>query len=428
MSGNQGAETTEFGRSVETTLLLTGNRKKAQRILTENKKYDLLTGLKIIADQEGFDVEAMLGIGGMGAVAKARDRELNREVALKFVTNRNDPKLVRALKREAERTGGISHENVVRVYSLHTVGEVTFFSMEYVEGENLHDRLLRDPRPKETEIIRIMLEASRGIKAAHDLGIIHRDIKPRNIMISHKGVVKVADLGIAATQDELIESENQIAGTIGYMSPEQARGESVSFQADLFSLSATLYFAITGKPLINQSEIMLRQNQTGEFKVLLEKQHPSLIAFLKKGLNFSPAKRHLNIDVFLQELEKLLIDISNKPQKKSRLRLSPTTRSFALAVVIFLAGAAAAAISMNQYMQGVMVSRAEITRQLETIAQTRLQWVERQLETRPNDAPLSIIHNDLTRGLQEQIPSRLIRGITEAEEIMRSSVVNAQPE
>jgi len=186
---------TAFLRTVEETcsdLPLTEGEDASPRAEEDApKKPETLTDkLGKIAESEGFRVDQMLGKGGMGAVMLATDRAIGRKVALKFLAlpDMADQKALDSLRQEASRVGGLSHENIVQLYSWHSVGRLTFFAMEYVDGDNMQQLVQRETRMRPEKILRIMAEATSGVAAAHEQNIIHRDIKPANI-IDRKSVV-----------------------------------------------------------------------------------------------------------------------------------------------------------------------------------------------------------------------------------------------
>jgi serine/threonine protein kinase len=288
-------------------------------------KAELLDSLSWVARQKHFEVLSLLGIGGMGAVAKAKDLALNRMVALKFVRHNGDPTLFESIQREAEQIGRLPHDHIVQIHSMHTVGSITFYVMELVDGEDLHDRVLREPALSISHTMHIILEALKGIRAAHEGGLIHRDIKPRNILLSREGRVKVADFGIASTQDECQFKPTSIAGTIGFMAPEQARGEAMTADVDLFSLTATLYFALTKQlpvPYSKRLPFMLAQNQYGDFTPINNYRPdlpPPLVDFIMRNIDPEPSRRERDSSRYQQELKQLYkqaCEVWDKPAPK----------------------------------------------------------------------------------------------------------------
>ena len=209
------------------------------------EELSLTEKLSAIAFQAGFEAERVLGQGGMGAVVLAIDVQLRRRVALKFIALASgSEKAVEDLKLEAERMSRLTHENIVQVYSWHRAGDLVFFAMEFVDGQTLHEWVRREPVVRVQQALRIIAEAAAGIAYAHQQGILHRDIKPQNILIGRTGRVKVADFGLASTVEEGWCGDGRVCGTLGYMAPEQARGESFGPASDVFSLTATLFYAL----------------------------------------------------------------------------------------------------------------------------------------------------------------------------------------
>ncbi len=405
---------TVLARSVESTLLDMEGREKAQRHKVRPGEFDLLAGLRIIADQENFDVVSLLGAGGMGAVAKARDRSLNRDVALKFVVNQSDVAFVRALKAEAEKTSQIAHENVVRVYSFHTVGEISFVAMEFIAGEDLGRRLDRQPPLKLREILRIVIDAARGIRAAHQRGIIHRDIKPQNILLGSDGTVKVADLGLAATREESTLNAALSGGTIGYMAPEQARGEQVAPAGDIFSLTATLYVALTGRQLLAKSPTMLEANRRGEFRIDTTGLDPALARFLARGLAREPNRRHLDMDEFLRELEALFFRVHQSGDAGWWGRLPRGVRNGVAATALLAAGLAAGAGAVTAYHAENSVARADVSAAFSEVVAAERAFLQDALRAAPQNASLVILRNDLETALSAGDPTRIAAAVRQA--------------
>lgn len=199
-----------------------------------------------------YEIERMIGSGGMGVVFKAIDSELNRPVAIKVLA----PHLARngAAKqrfgRESRAAAAVVHEHVVAIHNVESDGETPFIVMQYVSGESLQARVTRLGPLGVQQILRIGIQAASGLAAAHEQGIVHRDVKPANILLE-EGVERVllTDFGLARTVDDAsLTHTGVVAGTPHYMSPEQANGDAVDFRSDLFSLGSVLYFVATGHP------------------------------------------------------------------------------------------------------------------------------------------------------------------------------------
>jgi eukaryotic-like serine/threonine-protein kinase len=203
---------------------------------------DSLVGL-MLADR--YDVLALLGLGGMGAVYRARDRELDELVALKVIRTElaRDPSAVERFRSEVKLARRVTHGNVARTFELGSAGGVMFCTMELVDGESLTERLRRVHQLPVAEAVAIACALLDGLAAAHEANVIHRDIKPDNVLLARDGRVVIADFGVAA----MLASGGEASGTPAYMSPEQACGEPPTPASDVYSVGIVLYEAITGK-------------------------------------------------------------------------------------------------------------------------------------------------------------------------------------
>jgi hypothetical protein len=199
-----------------------------------------------------YEVEAVVGRGGMGVVFKAFDESLHRVVAVKVMA----PLLAtgatarQRFVREARAAAAVVHEHVVTIHAVDEAGGLPFIVMQYVAGTSLQDRLDRDGPLRLPEVLRIGAQAAAGLGAAHKQGLVHRDVKPANILLEN-GVerVKLTDFGLArAADDASLTQSGAVAGTPQYMSPEQAEGKPVDARSDLFSLGSVLYAICTGRP------------------------------------------------------------------------------------------------------------------------------------------------------------------------------------
>lgn len=205
---------------------------------------------KIFAER--FDLLEELGSGGMGRVLKAFDHKLQRAVAVKRIKGplATDPDLLRRFLREAQFAARLNHPNVVTVHDILTDDEGPYLVLEFIDGENLAQRLQRGGAIPWQEAIELLLPICDAVIAAHAQGIIHRDIKPANILLPKKGPPKLADFGIARSMEGSdLTASGAVLGTLDYMAPEQMNGtDLVDERADLYSLAATLYHLVTGEP------------------------------------------------------------------------------------------------------------------------------------------------------------------------------------
>lgn len=228
-----------------------------------------------------YEILFPLGAGGMGEVYCAKDIRLNRKVAIKFLspTMVSDEQAQKRLEREAQAAAVLDHPNICAIYEVGREGDRPFIVMQYVEGETLAQHFHRGPlQLKET--LDLAMQIADALTEAHSRGIIHRDIKPQNIMITKRGQAKLMDFGLArrsalgpglesfAETQSILTSSGSMVGTLRYMSPEQIRGETVDARSDLFGLGAVLYEMVTGKrsfdaesPGETISEILTREPQ-----------------------------------------------------------------------------------------------------------------------------------------------------------------------
>ncbi|MCI0342796.1 MAG: serine/threonine-protein kinase [Planctomycetales bacterium] len=202
----------------------------------------------------GYELEEKLGEGGMGAVFRARQLSLDRIVALKILAPRLlvETGYVERFIREARVAGKMNHPNVVRAIDVGRSGDLCYFVMEFVNGETSGEKVRRAGKLAEREAIAIAIEVARGLSHAAEHGLVHRDVKPDNIMLGADGSVKLLDLGLARGVDREASvtqsGAGEVVGTPNYVSPEQARGlEGVDIRSDLYSLGATLYHLTTGE-------------------------------------------------------------------------------------------------------------------------------------------------------------------------------------
>lgn len=198
-----------------------------------------------------YELVRPLGHGAMAVVDLARDLELDRLVALKRLAENlaRDDEVRRRFLREARLAARLAHPNVVRVFDVGQDGDAPFIAMEYVEGETLAQAVARRGPLPAAEVAALGLQACAALAAAHAAGLVHRDVKPQNLLLGADGVLKLGDFGIAAGQDGTrLTVAGTVLGTAGYLAPEQARGEQVTAAADLYGLGCVLYELLSGEP------------------------------------------------------------------------------------------------------------------------------------------------------------------------------------
>jgi serine/threonine-protein kinase len=200
-----------------------------------------------------LEIKEKLGQGGMGAVYLGTNTTLDRLVAIKVLPEdlvKDNPTFLDRFRREAKMAAKLMHPNAVTVFSVGEEHGRHFIEMEFVQGMNLRQVIQKQKRVEVKEASRIITDAAKALAAAHKQDIVHRDIKPDNIMLTEEGHVKVADFGLAriSTADSSITMSGQVMGTPLYMSPEQGQGKPTDGRTDIYSLGATYYHALVGNP------------------------------------------------------------------------------------------------------------------------------------------------------------------------------------
>src|SRR6516225_7809705 len=216
---------------------------------------------------DGYEIVAPLGAGGMGEVYRARDATLKRDVAIKVLPAywSRDPERLRRFEQEAQATAALNHPNILCIFHVGQYDGSPFIVTELLQGETLRDRLRKGPL-RLREVLDYGVELARGLAAAHDAGIVHRDLKPENIWVTKDGRIKILDFGLAkldpakaAGSDgstiSLPQETNpgHVLGTVGYMSPEQVRGQAADARSDIFAVGVILCEMLTGKPAFRKA-------------------------------------------------------------------------------------------------------------------------------------------------------------------------------
>jgi len=259
-----------------------------------------------------YKIIAKLGQGGMGVVYKAADTKLKRDVAIKFLPYQisSDAEERQRFEIEAQAAAALNHPNIATIYSIEESGKDVFIAMEYIDGVELKEKIKKE-RPDLEEVQKIIKQVAEGLNAAHQKGIIHRDIKSANIMITKSGLIKIMDFGLAK-----IGGTSQITrfgttlGTTAYMSPEQARGEKVDTRTDIWSMGVIFYEMLTGdfpfKGEFDQAIIYSILNVEPESITSISKDLPVKYQHLiEKLLAKDRDKRYQKVEEFLNELKEM---------------------------------------------------------------------------------------------------------------------------
>lgn len=259
-----------------------------------------------------YEIIDKVGSGGMADVFKAKDHRLNRYVAMKVLKAEfsGDTKFVEKFRAEAQSAAGLSHPNTVNVYDVGDEEDMYYIVMELVEGITLKSFIERKGRLDVKEAVGIAIQIAQGMEAAHSNHIIHRDIKPQNIIISREGKVKVTDFGIAkAVTSDTITSNAM--GSVHYLSPEQARGGFSDEKSDIYSLGVTMYEMLTGRvPFIGDNTVSVALCHLQEEPVPLRDIEPSIPVSLdkivQKCMQKKPEHRYLSASALIADLKKSL--------------------------------------------------------------------------------------------------------------------------
>ena len=268
----------------------------------------------IILDDR-YEIIEQIGVGGMAKVYKAKDKLLDRFVAIKILKEpyAEDDEFLKKFNNEAQSAAKLSHINIVNVFDigqdLYNGQVIYYIVMEYVEGRTLKDYIVDEEKLSNHDIIDYSTQIAQALKTAHQAGIIHRDIKPQNILIDNYGLLKVTDFGIArVSSNATITYTSSILGTVHYISPEQAKGKIVDEKSDLYSLGAVMYEMATGKVPFDADNsvgiaVMHIQDQPVEPKELNPDLSDHLNHIIMKLLAKEPSERFLNANELIEALD-----------------------------------------------------------------------------------------------------------------------------
>src|SRR2546421_1778181 len=242
-----------------------------------------------------YRLEARIGAGGMSTVYRATDETLQRPVAIKLMNREvaSDSDQLERFRREARAVAQLSHPHVVGVIDAGEDAGRPYIVFEYVEGETLKERIRRVGRLPIAEAVAYAVEIARALGAAHARHIVHRDVKPQNVLIDEEGSAKVTDFGIARTLDEEgLTADGRVLGTTDYVSPEQALGQPVTGQSDLYSLVVVLFEMLSGQvPFKGESQVAVAMKHVREMLPDNQRVRPEVSAALAAVIDRATAKR-----------------------------------------------------------------------------------------------------------------------------------------
>jgi serine/threonine protein kinase/tetratricopeptide (TPR) repeat protein len=279
-----------------------------------------------------YRIVEKIGAGGMGEVYLAEDTQLNRKVALKFLPPHlcQDEDCRARFKREAQAAAGLDHPNIAAIYEVGEYNGRPFYSMQVIEGQSLRE-VISGKDPSIEQILEVVIQVCEGLQAAHDKGIIHRDVKPSNILIDGHGRARIVDFGLAAVVgSEHLTKSGSTLGTIGYMSPEQVKGKEIDHRSDLFSLGVVLYELITMRnPFKRDSEAATLKAVSDDLPEPMARFKSGLPEGLQqiidKALEKDVKIRYQHADGMLSDL--MRIKRSLEPSQSAISASSPTPRS-----------------------------------------------------------------------------------------------------
>jgi len=323
---------------------------------------------EVLADR--YELEELVGTGGMSSVFRAHDRLLDRKVALKILHLQfsGDDDYVERFRREARSVAALSHPNIVTVIDRGEHEERQFIVFEYVEGENLKRLIQRSGPLPVPAALELGIQIAGGLSFAHQQGLVHRDVKPQNVLMNGDGRAKVTDFGIARSLDVQhgMTQTGTVLGTSDYIAPEQAQGQRVDEHTDVYSLGVVMYELLTSEvPFPGENFVAVAMRHINEEPPLVGDKRPDVSARLedaiRKAMAKRPEDRFPTMEAFCAELEACLAElqsagtqvarpVARRPRRQQRPRMSPWPLLFALAVLA--AAAAVAAVVLLRHSNG----------------------------------------------------------------------------
>ena len=318
-----------------------------------------------------YEVEAVLGQGGMGIVLRAFDSDLQRTVAVKVLAPQWAASDIarQRFEREAQAAASVAHEHVVPIFNVEASGRLPFLVMRYIPGMTLEQWIRVNGAPDSATILRVAGQLAEGLAAAHRRGLVHRDIKPGNVLVGENiQRIWITDFGLARAADSVtLTHTGLIAGTPHYMSPEQARGEAMDHRSDLFSLGGVLFFLTTGRPpfVADNTLAVLHKivsQRASPLSTVRSDLPPSFVKLVERMLQRSVDRRPQDCQAVLDELEKAQAEVRRGTVARAP-RLKSKSMRFAAATALVVGSL----IGLTPVLSKVIWPRAETTR-IETSA------------------------------------------------------------
>ncbi|WP_423462775.1 protein kinase domain-containing protein [Promicromonospora sp. MS192] len=264
-----------------------------------------------------------IAMGGMGEVWVARDEKLAREIAVKVLREEytGNEDFLRRLRTEARNSSALVHPNIAQMFDYGEERGAGYLVMELVLGEPLADLLEREPVLQPARLLPILAQTARGLHAAHLAGVVHRDVKPGNILLEHSGTVKITDFGVSVAQNQVpMTATGMVMGTAQYLSPEQAVGQSATGASDIYALGVVAYEATAGRrPFTGRTPVDIAiAHVNAPVPLLPTSVHPGLAETITKMLEKDPAQRISSADQLARHLDMLAAEIAEDPFGSSR--------------------------------------------------------------------------------------------------------------
>ncbi len=306
-----------------------------------------------------YRVRQLLGVGGMGSVYRVHDQELDRDVALKLIRSdiAESPAALERFKREIQLSSRVTHRNVLRVYDLGESDGIRFLTMQFVEGEDLASVLQRYGKLPVPRVISVFRQILEGLRAAHEQGVVHRDLKPQNIMVDAADKIYVTDFGLAKSLEQAgLTQTGAVVGTPYYMSPEQVKGSPVDHRSDIFSAGVILYQMATGQlPFTGNTPYEVMAQRVQRLPRPAGELSPQLPGYLRKLLErcmaVDPATRYASVEDVLRDLD--------SGSFRTTLRFETDRRRWLKPALLSIAALALAAGAVMWFQRGVPAGSPE---------------------------------------------------------------------